>query len=74
MLHFCTQEDCQACPSRVVCHCLGITEDRIVETLQTLEIRSIKDLRGATGAGDGCTCCHDELREYLARHACVPCG
>jgi bacterioferritin-associated ferredoxin len=57
-----------------VCRCLGITEDHIVETLQTLHVRSIKDLQQVTGAGDGCTCCHEELREYIERHGCVALG
>lgn len=74
MLHFCSQDECQGCPARVVCRCLKVTEEKIVETLTQLEIRTLKDLRRATGAGEGCTCCHDELKEYLERHACVALG
>jgi bacterioferritin-associated ferredoxin len=68
MLPFCSQDRCHACPDRVVCRCLQVTESEIVETLTSLTIRSLKDLRHATGAGDGCTCCHQHLHELIERH------
>jgi bacterioferritin-associated ferredoxin len=65
----CTPEACQQCSHRVVCRCLQVTEDRIVDAIQTLALRSVRDIRRATGAGDGCTCCHQELRQLLDQHA-----
>lgn len=67
MLQFCSEDRCQTCPDRVVCRCLQVTESEIVETLTTLNIRNVKELRRATGAGDGCTCCHQHLHELIER-------
>jgi bacterioferritin-associated ferredoxin len=60
---------CSGCPDRVVCRCLKVTEAAVVDAIVTLGLRTVKELRTATGAGDGCTCCHRELRELLEVHA-----
>jgi bacterioferritin-associated ferredoxin len=39
-----------------------MVEDAIAEGA-----RSMYDLRGDTGAGDGCTACHVRLNAYIAR-------
>lgn len=68
-------EHCHSCPERVVCRCLNVTEDEIVSSITTHELRTIRELRRHTGAGDGCTCCHEALKEYLARYSLtVLCG
>jgi bacterioferritin-associated ferredoxin len=36
-----------------------------------LELRTVRDVRQITGAGDGCTCCHAKLKEYLERFGCA---
>ncbi len=59
---------CAGCPDRIVCHCLKVTEEAIANAVQTLGLRSVRDVRSATGAGDGCTCCHGEIRELIAVH------
>src|SRR5438046_2048244 len=64
-----SHETCYACPERVVCRCLQVTEGEVVQAIQTLELRTLREVRRATGAGEGCTCCHDALREFLAQHA-----
>lgn len=56
---------CAGCPDRIVCRCLKVTEAVIVEAVQTLGLRTVKDVRAATGAGDGCTCCHSQIRELI---------
>jgi bacterioferritin-associated ferredoxin len=61
----CSQFDCEGCSGRVVCHCLQITEDVIRAAARTFELRTIKDVRQHTGAGDGCTACHRRLRQLL---------
>jgi bacterioferritin-associated ferredoxin len=67
-----THEICHGCPQRIVCRCLQITEAQLVDALHTLELRTLKDVRRVTGAGEGCTCCHATLKEYLHEHAyCV---
>jgi bacterioferritin-associated ferredoxin len=40
----------------------------VVDAIVTLGLRTVKQLAVATGAGDGCTCCHRELRELLEVH------
>ena len=57
------------CPARVVCQCLQITETQLVDALHTLKLRTVKDVCRATGAGDGCTACHEVLKQYLEQHA-----
>jgi len=44
---------------------LQVTEDEVVTMIATLGLRTIHEVRRATGAGDGCTCCHDEIRKQL---------
>jgi bacterioferritin-associated ferredoxin len=51
----------------MVCHCLRVTEDVILEALALFDLRTLSDLRHHTGAGDGCTACHQRLRGYLER-------
>jgi NAD(P)H-nitrite reductase large subunit len=60
---------CSGCPDRVVCRCLKVTEEVIVESITTLGLCSVREVREVTRAGDGCTCCHREIRELLVIHA-----
>jgi bacterioferritin-associated ferredoxin len=60
------------CPGRLVCHCLQVTEEALVEVLAVLKPRTLQEVRRHTGAGDGCTACHKLLCRYLERHA-QPC-
>jgi NAD(P)H-nitrite reductase large subunit len=41
----------------------------LVEAITTREIRTVRDIRQHTGAGDGCTACHRLLKQYLDRLA-----
>ncbi len=63
-------ESCDGCPAKIVCRCLRVTEAQVVRMIERLELRTVHDLRKYTGAGDGCTCCHEKLEEYLGKHAC----
>ncbi|MBA4188536.1 MAG: hypothetical protein C0467_11070 [Planctomycetaceae bacterium] len=58
-----------SCPDRIVCRCLGVTEETIISAVITLGLRTVKDVRTATEAGDGCCCCHREISQYLAVYA-----
>jgi NAD(P)H-nitrite reductase large subunit len=58
-----------SCPERVICQCLAVTEEALIGAIVTLGLRTVKDVRTATEAGDGCTCCHKELAVYLAVYA-----
>jgi bacterioferritin-associated ferredoxin len=62
--------NCVECPDRIVCRCLQVTESQVVRMIERLELRTVHDIRQYTGAGDGCTCCHAKLKEYLMHHAC----
>ena len=42
--------------------------EAIVDAVVTLSLRTIKEVRAATGAGGGCTCCHKQIRELLEVH------
>jgi NAD(P)H-nitrite reductase large subunit len=65
----CTPESCLNCPGRIVCRCLQVTESVLVEALTTLNLRTVRDVRRHTGAGDGCTACHRRLKQYLEQYA-----
>lgn len=57
------------CSDRVVCRCLQVTEEDLLDVLTTHEVQDLKDVRRHTGAGAGCMACHRLIREYLRRHA-----
>lgn len=59
---------CAGCPDRIVCRCLNVTEEAIADAIVSLGLRSLNDVRLVTGAGDGCTCCHQSIRELLQVH------
>ncbi len=59
---------CAGCPDRIVCHCLKVTEDAIADAIVSLGLRTVKCVQSATGAGGGCTCCHESIRELLEVH------
>lgn len=59
--------NCDACPSRVLCHCLQVTEEAVVEAVAVFGLTTVKEVRERTGAGDGCTACHRRVRLVLQR-------
>ena len=61
-----------SCPDRVVCRCLRVTEETVIGAIVTLGLRTVKEVRQATEAGDGCTCCHKELAAYLTVYSPSP--
>jgi bacterioferritin-associated ferredoxin len=65
MDHFCQSDRCNTCPGRYVCRCLGVTEEALLAALNRFELKTIKEIRQHTGAGDGCTACHKRLARYL---------
>jgi len=54
--------------SKIVCRCLNITEEQLLQALENGTIRTLPELRRCTGAGTGCNCCHAVLEEYLELH------
>ena len=67
----CTHEHCDACPDKIVCRCLQVTEVQVIRMIERLELRSVRDVRKYTGAGEGCTCCHAKIQEYIEKHGAV---
>lgn len=66
----CSSDRCGSCPGRVVCRCLNVTENELVTLIDRLGLRSVKEIRTHSGAGDGCTCCHPQIRSLLAQAEC----
>lgn len=67
----CSQPNCQGCPiaGQIVCRCLQVTEEVLFDAVTRLGLRTVREVRQHTGAGDGCTACHRRISEYLERHA-----
>jgi bacterioferritin-associated ferredoxin len=42
-----------------------VTEETVIVAIREGNARTVLELRTLTGAGDGCTCCHKQLRAYL---------
>ncbi|MBI5202602.1 MAG: (2Fe-2S)-binding protein [Elusimicrobia bacterium] len=51
---------------KVVCECLQVTEDDVIEAIRTRELRTVEDVTRYTEAGGGCTACHPSIKQYLA--------
>ncbi len=62
---FCQSERCGDCTNRLVCRCLQVTEEALLSALNRFELKTVKEIREYTGAGDGCTACHKRLLRYL---------
>ena len=52
---------------KIICHCLHVDEEEILDAFAKRRIKSLKDIIRFTSAGDGCTACHPALLEYLER-------
>jgi|GEM_PF-2542588 len=63
---------CSGCPDRVVCHCFKVTEETVVAAIRRHGLVTVREVRQMTEAGDGCTCCHAEIRELIEIHAESP--
>ena len=60
--------DCDRCLAGggpVVCHCLGVTEEQLVAALTAHDLRTVRDVRHHTGAGDGCNACHRKIQIFI---------
>jgi len=63
----CTFDQCASCPN-VICRCLQVTEEMLLEALAIHQVRTVKEVRSLTGAGDGCSACHKRINAYIERH------
>jgi bacterioferritin-associated ferredoxin len=60
--------------SRLVCACLGVTEEEIVAAIQGGRAATLRELILLTQAGTGCTACRARLAQYLAAPRPSPTG
>ena len=60
-------EDFLPCPAGLVCRCLNVTETVLLRALATMDLKTLKEVRRRTGAGDGCNACHRILQRYLQK-------
>lgn len=65
----CSSYSCSDRQGQIVCHCLQVSEDRVVEAITALSLTSLREICRYTGAGEGCTACHCRLKEYLELHS-----
>lgn len=52
--------------SRIVCHCLRVTESEVRQAITEEGACSLQDVMCMTGAGTGCTACHCRIRALLS--------
>lgn len=62
------ENPCLGSQSHYVCRCLGIAEHDLIEAIVNLELRTVREIRSRTGAGDGCLACHKKLKGYLEKY------
>jgi NAD(P)H-nitrite reductase large subunit len=53
------------CDSKLICRCLGVTEDDLVDALGERQLQSLQEVVRQTGAGAGCTACRKQIMQYL---------
>lgn len=58
--------------SRIICHCLGVTELEIREAIVAEGLATVRQVAQACGAGSGCTACHRHIKRYLQEAASHP--
>lgn len=51
--------------ARVLCRCLKVAEDEIIDSIAITGAETIRDVIEHTGAGSGCTVCHCRIRDLL---------
>jgi bacterioferritin-associated ferredoxin len=59
------QNPSQTDSTRLICHCLGVSEQEIREAIVEHEPQSIRGVSQACGAGAGCMSCHRHIRRML---------
>ncbi|MBC7819951.1 MAG: (2Fe-2S)-binding protein [Planctomycetaceae bacterium] len=59
------------CCEDVICHCLKVTQAEVESAIVTSDDPSLRCVMRMTGAGTGCTACHQAIRN-LVRAQCPP--
>jgi len=68
-MNFPCSSPCDGCVGQYLCRCLRITEEEVVTAIRTFALTTIQEVRRHTGAGDGCTACHQALQAVIEAHA-----
>lgn len=59
------------CSEDVICHCLKVTQAEVESAIVTSDEPSLRCVMRMTGAGTGCTACHQKIRN-LIQTQCPP--
>ena len=51
----------------IVCHCLRVTESQVQDAIAVGSCSNVKDVMKMTDAGGGCTACHRQILDMLAK-------
>lgn len=57
---------------KMICRCLGVTEDDVIDVMSTLDLRTAEEVRAYTGAGDGCMGCRKRLQNFVEELSMAP--
>jgi NAD(P)H-nitrite reductase large subunit len=50
----------------ILCHCLQVSYAEVQTAIEIYGCATVRDVARQTGAGSGCTCCHQCIRELLS--------
>lgn len=54
---------------RPMCHCLGIPDQVVRDSIAEQDLATVRGVTKACGAGGGCTSCHRHIKRMLHEHA-----
>lgn len=60
---------CGGCSGAVLCHCLQVTEDAVLDVISRVELCTVGEVCQRTGAGDGCRACRRKIQSFIERHS-----
>jgi bacterioferritin-associated ferredoxin len=60
---------CGGCSSAVLCHCLQVTEDVVLDVITRVELCTVSEVCLRTGAGDGCRACRRKIQRFIDDHS-----
>lgn len=53
---------------RIVCSCMEVTEDQIIDAILSKNCRTFEDIQRDTQAGTICGACEEDINEILNQH------
>ncbi|WP_419193700.1 (2Fe-2S)-binding protein [Kolteria novifilia] len=61
--------NCQTCPAQLVCHCLRVSKDDVLDVIVNGIAQTSDDVRRLTGAGGGCMACRQKVKAMILEHS-----